>query len=123
MLVLFYFICKTGYPPEYALAVFPFVRFLLLPIFLMLAKKLINLSIRFFAKKVILPIVFVSIVSFLPFYFANKLFSESILRFCVVLTSSMLWTSLVIMFCGLRRSERIKVVDFLKRKIGGGRLK
>jgi len=116
-LILSYLICKTGYHPKYVLAVLPFVRLLFLPVWIMLIKKLFNLSIRFFAKKALIPILFVSVVSFLPFYFVNKLFYESILRSCVVIITSMSWTSVVIMFVGLRKNEREKLLAFVKRKV------
>ncbi|MCL1946967.1 MAG: lipopolysaccharide biosynthesis protein [Chitinivibrionia bacterium] len=117
-LLLSYFVCKAGYKPQYVLAI-PLFMF---PIFMVLhyiiLKKQVNFSIRFFAKKALVPIFFVSAVSFFPFYFVDKLFYESFFRSCVVIIISMLWTGIVIMFIGLKKNERIKIVAFVKRKIG-----
>jgi O-antigen/teichoic acid export membrane protein len=117
-LIISYLICKNGYPPYYVYAYLPFYKILITwPIYFMLAKKLFNFPIRFFAKKVIIPIFFVSIISFFPFYFINKVFSESFIRSFIIVIASMLWTGIVIMVIGLKKNERVKVLAFVKRKI------
>jgi hypothetical protein len=117
-LLLSYCVGKMGYEPQYVLAI-PLVTF---PIFAtaqcIIMKKQVNFSIRFFTRKALVPIFFVSAVSFFPFYFANKLFLQSFLYSCSVIVTSMLWTGVVIMFIGLKNNERIKIVAFVKRKIG-----
>ena len=115
-LLLSYFVCKTGYEPQYVLI----VPFFMLPIVwvahYIIMKKQVNFSIRFFTKKALIPIFFVSTLSFLPFYFVNKLFYESFIRACIVIITSMLWTGIVIMFIGLKNNERVKILAFVKRK-------
>jgi O-antigen/teichoic acid export membrane protein len=117
VLVLSYVVCKIGYPPQYMLAVLPLIRLLFYPVNLILAKKLFNLSLRFFAKKAIIPMFFVSIISFFPFYFINNVFLESFIRSFVIIITSMLWTGIVIMFIGLRKNERVQIFNFVKRRI------
>ena len=116
ILLLSYFVCKVGYEPQYVFAV-PFFTF---PIYMaaqyIIMKKQVNFSIRFFISKVLVPIFFVLAVSFFPFYFVNKLFYESFFRSCIIIITSMLWTGIVIMFAGLRKNERFKILAFVKRK-------
>ena len=118
VLLLSYFVCKAGYEPQYVFV----VPLLMCPITMaaqsVIMKKQVNFSIRFFTRKALVPIFFVSALSFLPFYFANKLFLQSFLYSCSVIVTSMLWTGVVIMFIGLKNNERIKIVAFVKRKIG-----
>jgi len=117
-LLLSYFICKFGYEPQYVLA----VPLLIFPIstaaFCIVMKKQVNFSIRLFARKALIPIFFVSLVSFFPFYFVNILFLQSFWYSCSVILTSMLWTGIVIMFIGLKKNERIKMLAFVKRKVG-----
>jgi len=114
---LSYLFCKNDYQPQYVFVATFIIRFLFYPVYLILAKKIFGLSLRFFARKVIIPIFFVSAVSFFPFYFINKVFSESFFRSFVIIITSMLWTGLVIMFIGLKKNERIKIFNFVKRRI------
>jgi len=116
ILLLSYLSGRMGYSPQYILAISPFSKILFLPIYIVCAKKLFKLSISFFTQKALIPIFFVSVVSFLPFYFANKLLYESFLNSLIIITTSMLWTSIVIMHIGLRKNERAKVFVFVKRK-------
>jgi len=118
ILVLSYLFLRAGYPPQYIFVATLLVRILLgWPFNFILLKKLFNLPIRFFIRKAIIPIFLVSTVSFLPFFFANNLFSESMLRSGIIIITSMLWTSVVVMLVGLRKNERIKIIAFVKRKI------
>jgi len=115
-LLLSYLLCKVGYKPQYVVA----LPVLLCPIvtaaYYILMKKQVNFSISFFARKALVPIFLVSIVSFFPFYFANKLFIQSFWYSCSVILTSMLWTGVVIMFIGLKKNERAKMLAFIMRK-------
>jgi len=118
ILLLSYFVCKAGYEPQYVFVV-PFFTF---PIYMaglcIIMRKQVNFSIRFLTSRVLVPIFFVSAVSFFPFYIMNKLFYESFFRSCIIIITSMLWTGIVIVFMGLRKNERIKMFAFAKRKVG-----
>lgn len=116
-LTLFYLICKMGYPPYYALMVSPFLKFVNYPIYYKLARKLYGFSIRFFTVKALIPSFAVSAISILPFYFINKVFYDSFLNSCIIIITSILWTGIVIMFIGLRKNERIRLITLLKTKI------
>jgi len=116
LLVLFYLICRMGYSPQYVLVVFPLVRLLFLPIWIILSKKLFNLSFKFFVKKMFAPVLVVSMASFLPFYFLNVISSSLVLYSWVVIPMSIVWTGIVIMLIGLGRDERVKILAFVKQR-------
>ena len=115
--VFSYFVSKTGNPPYYTIAVLPIIHFIFLPIFIFLAKKLFHLSIGFFAQKVIVPILLVSVISLMPFYFINKLFPVYTISPWIIITTSMLWTGIVILLIGLRKNERVKIFASIRHKI------
>jgi O-antigen/teichoic acid export membrane protein len=118
VLLLSYFVCKAGYKPQYVLVIPLLMHPITMTARSIIMKKQVNFSIRFFTKKALVPIFFVSAISFLPFYFVNKLFSQSFWHFCSVILTSMLWTGIVIMFIGLKNNERVKMLAFVKRKVG-----
>jgi hypothetical protein len=117
ILVFSYWVCKMGYPPYSVFIVYIAVSLILNPILFVLAKKLFNFPVRFFVRKALVPILFVSLISLLPFYFVYKLLPESMFRSCIVVTTSALWTGIVVLFVGLRENERVKIFNFVKRKI------
>lgn len=115
--VFSYIVCKMGYEPYYVFIIPILTRLPVTIAVFALLKKLVDFSILFFTKKAFLPMFFVSVISIVPFYFVDKLFSESILHSAIIIIASMLWTGIIIMTIGLKRTERIKAIDFIKRKI------
>lgn len=118
LLVLSYLTCKAGYPPQYVMAVYPFAGILFLPLWIMLAKKLFNFPVKRFIKESTVPVILVFAVSFLPFYYTEKLTPASPLYSCAIILASMLWTGIAILLIGLKKEERIAIITFAKRKIG-----
>jgi hypothetical protein len=117
VLVFSYLICNMNYAPHYVFIIPILTRLPLIVFSYALLKKLINFPIVFFIKKALLPISIVSVISFLPFYFFDKLFPKSFLNSFIVLVSSLLWTGFIIFEIGLRRNEQIKLLAFIKRKV------
>jgi O-antigen/teichoic acid export membrane protein len=117
-LVFSYLALKAGYPPQSVFVVYLVIQFVIFnPIFILLAKKLYEFPIGFFTQKALVPMLLVSALSFFPFYFVNKLLPESTVGSFVVIITSALWTAAVIVFVGLRKNERVKIFDFVKRKL------
>ncbi|MCL2844565.1 MAG: lipopolysaccharide biosynthesis protein [Chitinivibrionia bacterium] len=117
ILMLSYLACVIGYPPHYVLGVnLAVILILYQPVFLFASKKLYGFPIKSFAKRALVPILRVSVVAFLPFYFTDKLFAESTLRSFITIAASMLWTVILVVFIGLTKNERVKIFAFLKRK-------
>ena len=115
-LIFSYIICKMGYTPEYVFVVQILIGLIYYPIQFGFAKKIYGFPVMFFIKKALIPIFFVSVISFLPFYFLHKLLSRSVINSLVIIITSILWTGFIIIFIGLTKNERIKIFDFLKRE-------
>ncbi|MCL2844705.1 MAG: hypothetical protein FWE23_04545 [Chitinivibrionia bacterium] len=117
-LLFAYFFLKAGFAPYFAFV----APILLFPICItaqcMVMKKQVGFSIKHFTQKALIPIFLVSMLSFLPFYFVNKLFLQSFWQSWIVLLTSVLWTGFVILFVGLKNDERVKIYAFVKRKVG-----
>ena len=116
ILVIAYFLCMKGYTPQYVFVTPILVLPFYFTIVFIILKRQIELSISFFTQKVLIPIFLVSFISISPFYFFKNLFSESFFHSCVIIITSMIWTGIVVAFVGLRKSERIKAIVFLKQK-------
>ena len=117
ILILSYFLCKIGYAAQYIFAIPILIRPLVFIILFIMFKMQINLSIKFFTKKALIPMFLVSTISFIPFYFANKVFLGSYLISSLIIVASMLWTGIVIITMGLRRAEQINLFVFVKKKL------
>jgi len=115
-LVFSYAVCEMGYPPHYVFIVPLPLLLLSIPARFIVMKKLANFSVKFFTQKALLPMFAVSVISFVPFYAANRLLTESNLHSFGIMALSMLWTGAVILYIGLRKSERAIAFDFVKRK-------
>lgn len=88
---------------------------------LLIVRPLIALSLREYAKKVVLPCVFVTITA-IPIPLCIKMIvPESLIGFVVVLTISLMISSVCIYYCGMSASERLlittKVKDIIDNKI------
>ena len=115
--LFFYLICKFKYDPFYVFLILPIITFLFIPIRFLILRNITNFSIIFFIRKSLLPIIIVTIISFLPFYYTNKLISETYFNSFIILLTSAIWTLIIIILVGLRKNERIKIYFFLKNKI------
>lgn len=117
ILIISYFLCKAGYAPHYVFLVPIVLRPLVFVITFIILRFNVDLSLVFFAKKVLVPIFLVSVVSFLPFHFLNKIVPNSFYHSCLIIVVSIFWTSLTIVAVGLRGGERIMLINFVKFKL------
>ena len=118
VLVFSYLCCRFGYPPQYIFIIHLFIEFIIfLPILILLAKRLYAFPIKFFIQKAIIPIFLVSVIVFIPFYLIKKLLLVSNIISFFIIILGILWTFITILFIGLRKNERIEIINFLKRRI------
>ena len=118
LVIIFSFVvCKMGYAPYYVFII-PLPLYLLsIPARFIVMKKQIGFSFTYYINKAFLPILFVSIISFMPFYFINKIFYESNIYSLIFLGASMVWTGFIIICIGLRKNERVVIFNFIKNKL------
>jgi O-antigen/teichoic acid export membrane protein len=117
VLLISYFYCKMGYAPYYVFIALLVMSLLNIPVHFLIMKKQFDFSVSFFTKRALIPMFFVTALSFLPFYFVSKLLSKSFFSSLIVMVTSMLWTGVVIIVVGIRKNERAKFIDFIKRKM------
>ena len=115
---LSYLFCKLGYGPYYVFI----VPLLLFPITMtascIIMQKQVDFSIKHFAKKAMFPIILVTFISISPFYIVNIFYNKSFWYSCLIIIGSILWTGIVIVFIGLKKNERVKLVVMAKKKLG-----
>ena len=117
-LLLSYLLCKAGYKPQYVFVV-PLLLFpLCMTTLCMVMKKQMNFSIKYFARKALFPILLVTLISFFPFIIVNNFYDKSFYYSLLIICISLLWTGIIIVFVGLNKNEREKLIILIKRKIG-----
>jgi hypothetical protein len=118
IVIISYFVCRIGYEPQFVFVVpliaqlpISVVRFLIL-------KRQFNFPVRGYFEKTLLPVFAVSILSVLPvsiiYYFCSE---ESLIRSVAFLTTSILWTGVIILFIGLNKNERVNIFNFVGKNI------
>ena len=120
VLVFSYIVLKMGYDPSYVFIVPVPLLLLSIPVRFIVMKRIIGFSTKIFTQKTLLPILAVSAVSFVPFYFVSKLFAESNFNSFSIIAASILWTGVAIIGVGLKKNERKTVFAFVKQKIFKG---
>lgn len=117
VLPISYILFKLGFPPSAAYWTYAIVYTYLVYIRLILLNKQIGFPIALFAKEVIIPILVVSLLSFILPLFLLKVMESGIIRFIFIGISSTLSISTSIMLFGMTKTEREKVIHFIKKKI------
>lgn len=108
-----YLALKLGAIPEYVFIVHLIFAILAHTARLIMSRTLIKISIAEYCRKVIVPIVFVSVISFIVPYIFVQTVDESIFRLPVSCAICVLSTCLSIYCIGLTKNER----TFIKTKI------
>ena len=110
---------KLGGSPESVYIVYFFACVLAHVSRLLIIRGMINLSIRNYAKEVLVPIVLVSVIAFIPPAITYKTIEETILSFFVVCTISVISVTISVWFFGLKRNEKKKaerkIVDVISK--------
>jgi O-antigen/teichoic acid export membrane protein len=80
-------------------------------------KRLVDYSIFYFFKKILLPMGIVSVLSAMLPLLVHSFLEQSILRLCIIIVVSMISTCICIYFIGLNKTERIYIKTQLKKKL------
>lgn len=82
-----------------------------------IVSKQLQFSITRYLKTVIVPIINVSIVSFITAYYLNFLFDDTFFNLCLFSVLCFFIIILIISLIGLEKNEKTKVIQFIKKKI------
>lgn len=118
VLPLSYICCKFGLPPTYIFIVRNFVYIFALITRLYFLRKLINLDIKNYISEVILPVIFVSVLSIIPFIAKYYIMPDtSLMAFLAESIITVIFTAIIIYTIGLRKNERHLIKGFIINKI------
>lgn len=113
-----YIICLFYNNPSYALLVSLCLEIIAQSIRLIMWKRLVDISIRFYLKTVILPTVSVAVISFIICYFINKQINcDGLVE--IILAVVISWFIIIgsVVLIGLSKSERVQLMTFLSSKL------
>lgn len=111
--ILFYF----GAPPSSAYWAYIVVYTYLVFVRAILLKKQINFPLRPFLFETILPVMLISLASFILPYAIHVIMEAGVMRFLMVGLTSTLSIVFFVLFIGMRSQERSKVLNTIIRKI------
>lgn len=112
-----YILFELGMPAYTAYIAYTVVYTYLVYVRLILMKKQVRFPIKAFLRQVILPILIVTLLSFIIPLFLHYHIENDIVRLIVILlTNSLLLVPIILLF-GLKKSERKTIVSLIKRKI------
>ncbi len=112
-----YIFLKMGFPPQTTVVVAIVMSQICLAARLGLLRKMINLSVRTFIKRIYLNVLKVASIGFLLTYMATRLLPVGTLGSCLSLLICVLIAFLSCAFVGMSSSERLEVMAMLKNRI------
>ena len=116
-LPLAYILLKMGLPPYSVMVGQVAVSVVATAVRLVITNRLSHFSLRRFANKVVIPLVFVVVLSAVAPSFIVLRFCESFLRLCATLVSSVILSCMAFLLVGLDKGERDAVVNAFYRKL------
>ena len=124
-LILGYLICKMEYVPYAIYYVSCIVAVLLLIYRLLFVNKAISLSVKAFLNETVYPIIKTILLIIVPVLWFKYYFAPEISLWVCVFESVavVIFSSILIFFLGIKGSERVAIVHFIKSKMSfAGRL-
>lgn len=117
VLPISYILFKLDFPPSSAYWTYVVVYTYLVYVRLVLMKKQVGFPIILFVKEVIIPIIIVSLLSFIIPFSVLISMEPGIIRFIVIGITSTLSICTSVILVGMDKTEKKKVISYLKRKI------
>ncbi|WP_414718096.1 lipopolysaccharide biosynthesis protein, partial [Treponema sp. UBA6852] len=112
------YVClKCGLPAYSVLVVAICITFIAFVVRLFIIKALTDFSIRSFLMSVCLPIFAVAVLSAVVPVAARYFIKDKILNFICVVFLSVAFTSVSVLFVGMNKSERVSVLNMMRRRI------
>lgn len=113
-----YIVFKCGLPAYSSMIILSLIYFVVQFVRVYIVKEIINISIFMYIKKVLLPIIFVVIVSSVTTSFINSLGNSDIVDvFCKVILE-LICTLVVVFLIGISKQERSLICTYIRKRIG-----
>ncbi len=116
-IVLSYIFLKKGFGPATVLAIKCCLDVVYLIVRLIFMKVKINLSLKEFLKRTILPIILVSILCFVGVYFVSEIAASDLTRLIVTTSVFLIIYIGSVVFVALNRTERLQIKTLLVNKL------
>lgn len=111
---LAYVFFKIGLSPEYGYYAMILISIICLIVRLIMLKGMINISIKTFFSKVVCRVLIVTpIASIIPYYITS-IMSPCFIRLMVTIILTIISTSIIILFVGIAKEERLYVIQQIK---------
>ena len=112
-LILFHF----GFNPTSALVVSPVFTFISIFIRIFYISKNMDYKLVGLVLKILIPVVFVSVISFFTMFAFTEIFVQSFIRLFGTTVVSVIVNAILILLFGLNKNERISVFSKIKAKL------
>ncbi len=101
---------KMGYSPESTMCIAIVIAIVLQGVRMWYAKQLAGMPLREYVTDALIPIFIVSILCLIVPFVLSFLMTEGVVRFFVLSITTCLSSGLIILFCGMTRLERKKIL-------------
>ena len=112
-----YLALYNGMKPYMALVISLVMSIVCLFVRLGIVKKTISFPMSDYIRKVVLVVLFSSVISFIPIWYFNKLLPTSLLSFIFVSIFSVIYSIIICFFMALNKSERVYILNIVTKKI------
>lgn len=112
-----YILLKSGFQPQATMYVSIVISVCCLLLRLWMLRRLVNLSILGYIRKVLMRVIFVSVLAYIiPLYIVFKL-DESFIRLIIIGVASLVTSLIIMYFIGLTTSERLYFIKLIKHRV------
>lgn len=113
-----YIAFKTGLPAYTSMIILSLIYLVAQFVRIYIVKNIINISIYIYIKEVLLPIIFVVIVSSVATFFINKFGNSEIVEIFYQIVLELICTLVAIFFIGISNHERSLICIYIRKRIG-----
>ena len=117
ILLVSWIVLKMGYPAYSVFVVAIVANLIMFMVRLLIVKKLVDLSLKPYFRQVVLPALFVILLSSLPSIAVHLLLPEGFLFTMITISISVILSSISMYFIGLDKKWRAKIKDIIIKKI------
>jgi O-antigen/teichoic acid export membrane protein len=115
ILPISYVLLKVGYPPHVTLYVAFIIEIIALFMRLLFLKRMIKFPVLKFIKEVLVRNLLIILLSLSLPLFIRSTMEENIFRLIAIVSVSVIWTAVVIIFVGLNKSERKLILTIINK--------
>lgn len=113
-----YIAFKCGLPAYSSMIILSLIYFVAQFVRIYIVKNIINISVFIYIKEVLLPIIFVVIISSLTTFFINRFGDLDIVDIFCKIIFELICTLVVVFLIGMSKQERSLICTYIRKRIG-----